>query len=177
MLVSALIAVVSGCGGQAAPPESNASTVALTVSQSNGGVSTLAMTLLPPVGSYLANAENKSSEVWLKDVQVRNGVSEKLYHTVPWYPPGTVSIGEPILVVTGTVQNRHRTNKEIAMYAAGYDEAGNQVAWTLDIAQIAGQIGLHLENNEEGPFTLHLNVAENIKTIRIYANSYPIVPP
>lgn len=63
------------------------------------------------------------------------------------------------------------------MWAGGYDKTGKQVAWTLDAAHLPGHIGLHLENDEVGQFTLHLNMADNIKSIRIFANNYPITPP
>jgi hypothetical protein len=135
-----------------------------------------AISISPSPGSYLTNSENMSSQVLLKDVQIYKGISDRQYIS-PWYPAGTVNIGESILVLSGSVQNKHLQNKEIAMYAEGYDDTGKQVAWTLDAAHIAGQIGLHLENEETGQFTLHLNLAENIKSIRIFANNYPITPP
>lgn len=130
----------------------------------------------PSPGIYLSNSQNISSEVLLKDVQINKSVSDKKYFS-PWYPSRTVNTGESILIVTGHIQNKHVDNKEIAMYAEGYDETGKQVAWTLDIAHIAGQIGLHLENDETGTFILHLNIAENIKSIRIFANNYNVPPP
>ncbi|MFC1982091.1 hypothetical protein ACFLUN_01270 [Chloroflexota bacterium] len=127
----------------------------------------------PSLGAYLTNPQDISSEVLLKDVQVKKGVSDKQYST-SLYP---VNVGESIQIVSGTIQNKHKENKEIAIWAEGYDEAGKQVAWTLDAAHIVGQIGLHLENGENGEFTLHLNTAENIKTIRIFANNYSVTPP
>jgi len=63
------------------------------------------------------------------------------------------------------------------MFANGYDGEGEQVAWPLDNAHISSQILLIIENGETGEFTIHLNTAENIKTIRIFANSYNISPP
>jgi hypothetical protein len=158
------IFILSGCNRHAAPS---------TRVQLPGGDS---ISVLPSPLAYLTNSENVSSEVWLKDVRVSKGISEKQY-TAPWYPAHTVNIGEPVLVVSGSIQNKHQENKEIAMYSEGYDEAGKQVAWTLDASHIVGQIGLHLENEETGQFVLHLNMAENITSIRIFANNYPITPP
>ena len=94
-----------------------------------------------------------------------------------WSTINTINIGDPILIVSGSIQNNHQENKEIMMYADGYDKAGKQVAWTLDASSIAGQIGLHLETGETGTFTLHLNFAENIKSIRIFGNNYSQIPP
>jgi hypothetical protein len=130
----------------------------------------------PSPGAYLTNSESVSSGVLLLDVQVNPGISGKQYIS-PWYPAHKVNAGDSVLVVSGSIQNKHRENKEIAMYAEGYDAAGKQVAWTLDAAHIAGQIGLHLEKEAAGRFTLHLNPAENIRSIRILANNYSITPP
>ena len=130
----------------------------------------------PALGSYLHNAFNESSEVILKDVQIKTGICEKEYFS-PLYPSHTVKRGDPCMLVSGHIQNKHEENSEIAMYAEGYDEAGELVAWTLDAAHIPGQIGLHLKYEESGAFTLHLNLSENIKTIRIYANNYNLTPP
>ncbi len=146
-------------------------------------VSTLEIAVTPSPGNYLTNSQNVSSEVLLKDIQVSYGVSDRQYG-YPYFYAGesvwyqhAVNIGEPILIVSGNIQNNHKENKEIAMYAEGYDETGKQVAWTLDAAHIAGQIGLHLETEETGEFTLHLNFSKETKTIRIFANNYTVTPP
>jgi hypothetical protein len=131
--------------------------------------------LTPPPGNYLFNSENKSSDVLLKSVEIEKSVSDKQYPSV-WKLPA-VKAGESILIVKGSIQNNHPTNKEILMYAEGRDKTGKQVAWTLDAAGIVGQLGLHLETGETDQFTLHLNFAENIKSIRIFANNYDITPP
>jgi len=130
----------------------------------------------PAPGSYLSNSFNESSEVILKDVQIKTDICDKEYFS-PSYPSHRVKRGDPCLVVSGHIQNRHEENCEIAMYAEGYDESGEQVAWTLDAAHIAGQIGLHLEHEETGEFTLHLNLSKDIRTIRIFANNYSVTPP
>ena len=108
--------------------------------------------------------------------QIEITSSDKQYFS-PRYPPHTVDAGEYILKVSGTIQNKHEENDEIDMWAEGYDETGKEVAWTLDAAHLPGHIELHLENGETGQFALHLNMADNIKSIRIFANNYPITPP
>lgn len=130
----------------------------------------------PAPGSYLRNAFDEPSGVILKDVQIKSGICDEEYFS-PWYPSHVVKKGDPCLVVSGHIQNMHEENSEIAMYAEGYNKAGEQVAWTLDAAHIAGQIGLHLEYEETGEFTLHLNLSEDIRTIQIFANNYSVTPP
>ena len=134
------------------------------------------VTLTPATGAYLFNSQNESSEVLLKSVAIEKSVSDKQYFS-PWYPLHTVNAGESVLVVSGTVQNNHPTNKEIMMYAEGYDVTGKQIAWTHDASSIVGQIGFRLESEETGMFTIHLNFDENIKSIRIYASNYNQIPP
>lgn len=130
----------------------------------------------PSPGSSLTNSENTSSEVILKDVQVCTSVSNKQYSN-SWYSEEKINAGEPILVVCGTIQNKHRQNTYIALYAEGYDAQGKQVSWTLDDAHIQGQILLQLETEEKGQFILHLNLDKNIKSIRIFVNNYDELPP
>ena len=133
------------------------------------------ITLTPAPGTYLFNAQNQPSDVLLQTVQIDKSVSDLGYtstgHVI------SVNPGDPILILSGNIQNNQRTNKEIAIYADGYDAKGEQVAWTLDGAHIVGQIGLHLETGETGQFILHMNFAKNIKAISIFANTYPITPP
>ncbi|MFC1865364.1 hypothetical protein ACFLYB_01455 [Chloroflexota bacterium] len=124
---------------------------------------------------YLKNKQEVSSEVLLRNFQTDEGVSDEQYSS-PWYPSHTVNVGEPILIVSGTIQNKHNENTWIEMWAEGYDK-GNQVAWTLDAAHLAGYILLNLETDETGEFTIHMNYSEDVSFVRIYANNYPVVPP
>ena len=40
----------------------------------------------------------------------------------------------------------------------------------------SGQMSIHLETGETSEFTLHLNFAENVKSIRIYASNNGVHP-
>ena len=86
-------------------------------------------------------------------------------------------MGEPVLIVSGTIQNKHKENTWIHMWAEGYDEMGEQVSWTLDYAALAGFILTNLETDETGEFVIHLNYSEDVSSIHIYANNYPVRPP
>jgi len=129
------------------------------------------MYVIPSAGNYIPN-----SEIWLQYVHIEKVFSDKQYFA-PWYPLHTVNEGEFIIEVSGSIQNKHPQYEYITMYAEGYDETGEQVAWTLDDAHIAGQIGLYLKNEETSEFTLHLNFSDNMKTIHIFANVYGLPPP
>ncbi len=146
--------------------------VFLLISPRQNGIK---ITLTPAPGTYLFNDQNQPSDVLLQTVQIDKSVSDLGYtstgHVI------SVNPGDPILILSGNIQNNQRTNKEIAIYADGYDVKGEQVAWTLDGAHIVGQIGLHIETGETGQFILHMNFAKNIKSISIFANTYDQIPP
>jgi len=131
----------------------------------------------PRPNNYLFNSLNQSSQVLLKTIQVNTNVKSSQQYMPPWSIPTKINIGDRIVEVRGTILNNHPQNKEIAMYAQGFDKEGNQVSWTLDAAHIIGQIGLHLEKDEVGKFTLHLNYTDNLRVIRIFANNYAQDPP
>ena len=120
----------------------------------------------------LRNKQEVSSEGFLRGFQVDEGVSDEQY----WYPSHIVNVGDPILIVSGTIQNKHKENTWIDMWAEGYDKSGEQVAWTLDDAHLSGHILLNLETDEKGEFTIHLNYSEDV-FVRFYANNYPVPPP
>jgi hypothetical protein len=178
----------SGCNGSLTPDttiptetititDTTTETITIT-STTTYSVSTDAINEIevsPAAGNYLRDTHDEPLEVFLIDVQVERIISDRYYFS-PWYP-GHVHVGEPILVVNGTIRNEHPANTWISMFADGYDGEGEQVAWTLDAAHIAGQILRYLDNGETGEFTIHLNPAENIETIRIFADSYNVPPP
>jgi hypothetical protein len=146
----------------------------LPVHEAGEKTKTLGINIEPDQGSYIFNSHDESSGVVLKSITVNKGICDKKYH----YPDLPVfKMGDPCLVISGQIQNMHTENSHIAMYARGYDEAGEQVAWTLDAAHITGQIGIYLEYEETGEFTLHLNPAENISKIGIYTSNYAFPPP
>ncbi len=85
--------------------------------------------------------------------------------------------GDPVPVVTGSPQNRHRAYPHVYVHADGYNASGEQVAWTLDSAGLPGQAQLYVEPGQVGEFALHLNLADNIESVRIFASTHPTVPP
>jgi hypothetical protein len=128
----------------------------------------------PPPGSYLGSPDDELSKIVLNDVQFRREVCDKDYSS-PWFP--SVKKGEPCLVVRGHIQNQDKEKFHIGMTALGYDEAGEAVSGTLDAAHISGAIGLYLEYEETGEFTMHLNLSDNISTIRIFAQGASVPLP
>ncbi|NLE94432.1 MAG: hypothetical protein GX600_01935 [Dehalococcoidia bacterium] len=84
---------------------------------------------------------------------------------------GTSSI--PCVVVQGQVRNMDLDHDRVALFAYGYDIAGQRVAETLDAdGEIAGQIVLQLEHGDTGDFALHLSECDETEVIRIFAFTY-----
>jgi len=52
--------------------------------------------------------------------------------------PSYINPGDPILIVTGEIENESGDGPHVNIWAEGYDSQGNQVAWTLDSANISG---------------------------------------
>ena len=136
------------------------------------------LTVFPAVGEYLTTGSNgEPSELLLLTVEVEPVGSPEEYRYDIRDEERTIQPGEPVLVARGTIQNRHRAYSEIGMSARGYDAAGEQVCWTLDAAYIPGAIGLEIAPGAIGEFVLHLNPADNLKTIHIFGSTFPIPPP
>jgi len=131
----------------------------------------------PSVGTYLTNSKDRSSELLLLVIQFDQVGSHREYRYRDSEDRQTIKLGDPILVISGSLQNRHRAYRKITMYAQGYDAAGEQVSWTLDAAHLPGEIGLDVEPGHIAEFTLHLNLADDIESIHIFASTSPILPP
>ena len=135
------------------------------------------LTVNPLPGEYLATSpDGARSELLLLTIEVEQIESPERYWSYR-DERYTVEQGEPILVVSGVIQNRHRTYSEISMTAHGYDSAGEQVSFTLDSAHLPGCIGLKIPPGETGEFTLHMNPDEDVTSIHIYGGTSPIPPP
>jgi len=104
------------------------------------------------------------SRVVLEEVTISPGVIDQQY-------PGA-DIGQPALIVTVVVRNMDPDNFRVAMFAYGYNCAGERVAGTLDAEGVSGQITLVLKHGEAGPFTLHLDTHEEVESVRIFAFTY-----
>jgi hypothetical protein len=119
--------------------------------------------------------ESKLSDVMLNgDGEVYIGYSERDYFPTP---NSNVKKGDPILVVIGEIRNKNKEDKYVIMHAVGYDVDGNRVADTLDAYFAEGFISLEVPYENLGNFVIHLNFAENIKTIRITAKTSYNQPP
>jgi len=136
------------------------------------------LTVFPAVGEYLTTSpRGEESELLLLAVEVELVGSPEEFRYRTGDEKRTIQPGEPVLVVRGVIQNRHRAYSEIGMSAHGYNGNGEQVSRTLDAAHIPGAINADTEPGTVGEFVLHMNPAEDLKAIYVYGATYPIPPP
>ncbi len=126
--------------------------------------------LEPAAGSYLDRGEGEQSPVKLVDAEVSVGICQRPYGTVR--SGDMLHIGDPVLLVTGRIENQHEEAEEVTLRADGYDENGDIVSGTLDSDRISGVLGLDVEPGETGEFVLHMNPSERLRTIRLFGSVY-----
>jgi hypothetical protein len=135
------------------------------------------LTVEPSAGGYLPDGRDEPSDLLLLTVEAEQIESPEEYWYMTPEDRHVVPQGDPIVVVRGAIQNRHRAYRELTMNAYGFDAAGEQVSWTLDSGHLPGCIDLRIEPGQVGEFTLHMNRADGLKSIHIHGGAYPIPLP
>ena len=132
----------------------------------------------PPEDTYLIDSKGKSSELLMLAVAVGRVAADTEYRSsyLRSEERAIMKADEPVIVVSGCFQNRQRAYRKIVMYAQRYDTAGRQISCTLDSTRLPPEIG-NLDQGQVGEFTLHMNPADGIVLIRIFASTSPILPP
>ncbi len=125
--------------------------------------------VVPGPGSFVTTSNGELSKILLENIRIEKTVSDRQYDQL--IPNRTIKPGDPILTVTINIQNTHPEYKIIGISAVGYDEAGAQVAQTLDDI-LHGMAWTQLEYQETGEITAHLNFSKNIELIKIFGNNY-----
>jgi hypothetical protein len=134
----------------------------------------LKIVIEPSPGTILTTSNGEPSKILLKNVQIEQTVSDRQFDQL--IPNQTIKPGDPILLVTLSIQNMHPAYKIIGVSAIGYDVSGAQVARTLDDA-LHGMAWTQLEYQEIGEITVHLNFSKNTKLIKIFGNNYQYAVP
>ncbi len=144
-------------------------------------VTILGSQVKPQPGEYLFCGDQESSGILLKSVKIETGISDtKFSNPAARLEPQQANPGDLMVTVSGELEyvRGHGPSRAIlALYAEGYDSEGEQVAWTLDSAHIAGQSQLELQQGNAEPFTLHLNFAETLRVVEIHACAHSQPPP
>jgi hypothetical protein len=88
-----------------------------------------------------------------------------------WY-----NTGDLCLVVRGKMRNTTEKDLTVGFRGVGYDENGNEVAWTLDASYLAGVANIDVPHQSTVDFKLTISWAENVKLIKVSAGQ-GMVPP
>ena len=145
------------------------------VKQSSPGTGeNIEITVSPAPNTMLTNSAGESSYVILKNVTIEKATSDKQY--IQLSQNRTIAPGDSILTMNLTIQNTHPNYKIVGLSATGYDASGKLIAQTLDdtIHQMAWT---ELKYQETGEVILHLNYADNIKSIKINGSVYQYAVP
>jgi hypothetical protein len=131
---------------------------------------TAAIQLTPGLGEYLPYRENKSEILLI--------YSSVGYCTIDFdSPPYGAHVGDPGIVVGGTIKNEYDRDYWISVGAVAFNSEGEEIGHSIDLGPFVGIIALHLESGQTGGFGLHLKYNENIERIEIYVGSVSEMPP
>ena len=137
-------------------------------SSSGHAETAIEIAVVPGPGSMLTTPNGGLSKVLLESFQIEATASDQQYD---FFPNNPVKPGDPILLLTLTIQNTHPEYKIVGISAVGYDASGAQVARTLDDF-LHAKAWTELGYQEIGEITLHLSFSKNIKSIKIFGNNY-----
>lgn len=129
----------------------------------------------PCPGDYLA-CDDLPPGMILEDVTVETSTCEQDYFSLR-EGIGNVQAGDACLSIHGRIKNERSQSYYVGVWAQGDDSMGNTVSWTLDCAHICGAGLVSIGGRGADTFTLHLNVADNITSIKIQTGCYSTPPP
>jgi hypothetical protein len=124
----------------------------------------------PQPGEYLTYGENKS-----KILLVDSGV---VYCTIEFdSPPYGAHVGDPGIVVGGTIKNEYDKDYWICLRAVAFNSEGEEIGHSIDLGSFVGIIALHVGSGQTGNFGLHLKYREDIERIEFFVGSVSEIPP
>jgi len=126
--------------------------------------------------TVLPCTDDSEGNIRFEDVTITKGTLDEDYMVVR-----TIAIphesGDPCFLISGKIKNNSSTRYWVAHHAYGYDEDGNEVAFTLDAGPIVGIAQVGIEPNETENFSLHLSWSENATSFKVFsqksANMFP----
>jgi len=118
----------------------------------------------PEAGRYLCTSSDGVPQILLEEATVSLGVCGEDLHDL--------DMGDPCIIVSGHITNHDPEGWIATLWADGYDETGAKVAHTQESALIPGQVGIDAPYQETAAFLMHLNAPQEVRTIRLHAQSF-----
>jgi hypothetical protein len=165
-----LLASIVSCTASPSPTPSEPRSC-LQVDKTTG----VQIALEPCPGDYL-DCDDLAPGIILESVVVVTSTCEQDYFSVE-EETANVKSGDPCLMVYGGIKNERSEAYYVGISATGYDSVENPVSWTMDCAHICGSTLTYVDGHDVDGFALHLNAADNIKSIEIHTGCYSTPPP
>jgi hypothetical protein len=118
----------------------------------------------PAPGNYLCFSGDGVPQILLEEAMVTAGVCDE--------DVGDLKMEDPCLILSGRITNYDPEGWMATLWADGYDETGARVAHTQESALIPGQVGIDAPYQETVAFLMHLNAPQEVRTIRLHAQSF-----
>jgi hypothetical protein len=118
----------------------------------------------PAPGNYLCFSEDGVPQILLEEAMVTAGVCDE--------DVGDLKTGDPCIVVSGRITSHDTESWVIALWAVGYDQYGLEVAGTQESFMIPRHTGVEAAYGETAEFVIHLNTADEVKAVRLFAQSF-----
>ncbi|MBA7530772.1 hypothetical protein ES705_22982 [subsurface metagenome] len=93
-------------------------------------------------------------------------------------PPDEANVGDPGIVITGTIKNEYDRDYYICMFAHAFNSEGEKIGHSIDSkGPICGVIAPYVKSGKTGDFELHLKYREDIERIALFIGCMSEIPP
>jgi hypothetical protein len=130
------------------------------------------LNLTPQPGEYFTYRGNKS-KILLNDSRLKYCFLE----LKDICPPNAANVGDPGIVITGTIKNEYGSDYWICMAAHAFNLGGEQIGYSIDPGPVCGIIAPYVKSDQTGNFELHLKYREDIERIELFVGCVSEIPP
>ena len=128
--------------------------------------------LTPQPGEYFIYRGNKS-KILLNDSRLKYCFLE----LNDICPPDAANIGDPGIVITGTIKNEYDRDYYICMAAHAFNSEWEQIGGSIDRGPVCGVIAPYVKSGKTRDFELHLKYREDIERIELSVGCVSEIPP
>jgi hypothetical protein len=130
------------------------------------------LNLTPQPGEYFTYRGNKS-KILLNDSRLKYCFLE----LKDICPPDAATVGDPGIVITGTIKNEYDRDYFVCMAAHAFNSEGERIGGSIDPGPICGVIAPYVKCGQTGNFELHLKYREDIERIELFVGCVSEIPP
>jgi hypothetical protein len=117
--------------------------------------------------------DDPEGDIHIESVTVMKGILDKdCIHA-----PTPYKSGDSCFLISGQIRNSSSVGYWVAHHAQGYDDEGNEVAFTLDAGPIIGVAQIFIAPGNTEKFTLHLNWSEKAASFTVQSQKSAMMFP